>query len=71
MGAADIKRVKDGMCVDPQGLNFLMLEELGATFEKAGKKSDAIDLYYMGLNSCDSDMCREAMEKSLRRAMGK
>ena len=70
-GAADIKRVTDGACVDPQGLNFLMLDELGATLEKAGKKSDAIDLYYMGLHSCESDMCREAMETSLRRAMGK
>ena len=70
-GAADIERVKDGTCSDTQPLNFLMLEELGATLEKAGKTADAVGLYHMGLNSCDSDLCREAMETSLRRATGK
>ena len=70
-GAADIKRVKEGACVDPQGLNFLILEEIGATLEKAGKKSDAIELYRMGLDSCQSDSCREAMDKSIRKATGK
>jgi hypothetical protein len=70
-GAADIKRVKDGTCVDPQGLNFLMVQEIGETFERAGKKSDSIDLYYLGLNSCDSDICREGMEGILGKALAK
>lgn len=67
-GAADVKRVKEGACVDPQGLNFLVLEEMGATLEKTGKKSDAIELYRMGLDSCQSDLCREAMDKSIQKA---
>ncbi|MEO0249230.1 MAG: hypothetical protein ABIN58_06735 [candidate division WOR-3 bacterium] len=70
-GAADIRRVRDGACVDPQGLNHLIVQEIGETLEKAGRKSDAVDLYYMGLNACDSDMCREAIENSLRRAMAR
>jgi hypothetical protein len=67
-GAADIKRVKEGACADPQDLNFLIMREIGATLEKAGKKSDAIELYRMGLDSCQSDLCRERMDESLQTA---
>jgi hypothetical protein len=69
-GAADVKRVKEGACVDPQGLNYLMLEEMGTILEKAGKKSEAVDLYRMGLDSCQSDMCRQKMDKSIQAATG-
>lgn len=67
-GTADIRRVREGACVDPQGLNYLILLEIGETLERAGKQAEAIDVYYMGLNACDSDICRETMQKSLRKA---
>ncbi len=67
-GGADVKIVKDGACVDPQGLNYLILEEMGATLEKSGKKDDAIELYKMGLRSCRSEMCRETMNKNIKKA---
>jgi hypothetical protein len=60
--------VKDGACVDSQGLNYLILEEMGATLEKSGKKDDAVELYKMGLLSCQSEMCRETMNKNMRKA---
>jgi hypothetical protein len=69
-GAADVKRIKDGACIDPKDLNYLILEEIGATLEKSGRKADAIELYKMGLNSCQSDMCRETMNKDIQKATG-
>jgi tetratricopeptide (TPR) repeat protein len=67
-GSADVRIVKDGACVDSQGLNYLILEEMGATLEKSGKKDDAVELYKMGLLSCQSEMCRETMNKNMRKA---
>ncbi|HQP24596.1 MAG: hypothetical protein BWX99_02092 [Deltaproteobacteria bacterium ADurb.Bin151] len=69
-GANDIKTVKNGRCRDRKDLNFLMLEEIGAILENSGRKADAINLYKMGLKSCQSEMCRESMNKALRKASG-
>lgn len=66
-GLADIKTIRDGGCADPKGLNFLVIEEIGAILEKAGKKSEALKLYRLGLDSCNSDMCRNAMENAIHR----
>ncbi|OPY12345.1 MAG: hypothetical protein A4E69_02265 [Syntrophus sp. PtaB.Bin138] len=70
-GAADIKWVREGRCADRQDLNFLLLEEIGITLEKAGRKTDAIEIYSMGLDSCRSDMCKETMDRGMKRAMVK
>ena len=37
-GAADIKRVKEGACVDPQGLNYLMLGGDGSNPREGGEE---------------------------------
>ena len=67
-GGADIKTVRDGLCVvEPQGLNYLVLEEIGTTLEGYGKSAEALELYKMGLNSCQSNMCRETMNKHIRK----
>ncbi len=70
-GTNDIKTVKNGRCRDPKDLNFLILEEIGAILENSGSKADAINLYKMGLKSCQSEMCRQTMNKALRKASGK
>lgn len=70
-GAADIKMVKHGKCTDPQGLNYLIMEEIGTILENSGKKADAINLYKMGIKACQSEMCRQTMNKALRKASGK
>jgi hypothetical protein len=70
-GETDVKTVKDGACIDPQGLNYLVLEEMGTNLVKSGKKAAAIELYKMGLGSCRSDMCRETMNKDILKAAGK
>lgn len=67
-GGEDIKTVKDGLCiVEPQGLNYLVLEEIGIMLEKSGRDTDASGLYKLGLTFCQSDMCRETMNKNIRR----
>lgn len=70
-GEADVRTVRNGACTDPQGLNYLMLEEMGAILEKTGKNTDAVELYKMGLDSCRSDMCRDTLNKNIRKATGK
>lgn len=66
-GSADIKTIRDKACVDPKGLNFLVIEEIGAILEKTGKKSEAKRLYRLGLDSCDSDICRKSMKNAMQK----
>lgn len=70
-GAADIKTVKRGRCTDPQGLNYLIMEEIGAILENSGEKADAVKIYKMGIEACQSEMCKQTMSKALRKVSEK
>jgi hypothetical protein len=68
---ADITVVRRHACVQPEGLNFLVLEDIGALLEQAGKRADVIDLYTVGLESCRSEPCRKSLNRSLKQLTGK
>ena len=66
-GARDVKLVKEKQCADPTDLNFLTLEDIGQILVKHGRRPEALQVYRMALDSCETDICRESITKDMDR----
>jgi hypothetical protein len=64
-GAQDVQRVREGQCADPATLNFLTMKDIGKILVSHGKRPEALQVYRMALDSCQTDICRDSIQKDM------
>ncbi len=64
----DISAIKTGVCANHKKANYLMLQDLGRILERKGKKQEALEVYKIALDTCESHgkMCMETIEKDIQ-----
>ncbi len=65
-GRRDLRVVMDRRCPDREGLNFLIMGDVGKILVRQGKIAEALELYRMSLEACRSGLCRDAVNKDIR-----
>lgn len=69
----DISVIKTGACANHKKANYLMLQDLGRILESKGRKQEALEVYKIALDTCESHgkICMETIQKDIQNLLSR